>query len=196
MRIFQRMQVDWRPFFPMGNLFTVRELTIADMTTILMLQDVCFAAEEKMGQRHWTSKLDKYRLMSILVSGFILGLFDCQNKLVGYCGFYHLDPDQPVSYYAQKLKEFGIDFDLNRVAECKKPRIHPQYRGHRFGRDLLETGIKAIRCYYPEMQAAVLAIPAADEFSSRSFEQIGFKKTRGICLNRSGEERELFVRQF
>ncbi|MDO5561194.1 MAG: hypothetical protein Q4G02_00220 [bacterium] len=170
---------------------TIRELHIQDFDTILDLQNNhCIPREKELGQEDWSRQLNKNELMRILASGFILGAFEkSTGKLMGYAAFYHLDPEQPVSYYAKQLN--GYDQAL--VAELKKPRVHPDFRGHQLSKALILRGIEIIKTRFTQIQALVVALPMADIYSPTKFAMMSFEGTNITARNRAGKERRVYL---
>ena len=148
----------------------VRELQIQDFDDILDLQAKCLQREKELNQVGWSSEVTKNDLMRILVSGFILGAFALdknggEQNLVAYVAFYHLDSDQPISHYAKRINENLSAHEqlmLCEVAEMKKPRVHPDYRGHQLSKKLVQMGLATIYDDYPDVQGVVLSFPTAN----------------------------------
>lgn len=177
------------------GMLTLRELNIADFDELLTMQAQCLKKEEELQQVGWSSKLDKNMLMRILVSGFILGLFNEQKQLVGYLPVYHLDPDQPISHYAKQLSGQleTTCLNLKMIGEVKKPRVRPDYRGHHLGKILVKEALKIVAIYYPSVKAMVMSLPTLDLYSPLSFLSIGFEPTSIVTQNRAGEERKVYL---
>ncbi len=179
------------------EVLRLRELQIDDFEELLVMQEHCLLKERELQQAGWSSRLDKNMLMRILVSGFILGLFNQQGQLVAYLPVYHLDPEQPVSHYAKQLtdwKRIGEELDLRKVAELKKPRVRPDYRGHHLGKEMIKVATEIILSYYAETQAIVMSLPTADIYSPINFLAVGFKSTGIITHNRAGEDRMIYLK--
>lgn len=190
MRYFEKLpEVEVEVLF--GLRARIRELHIQDFDTILDMQNNhCIPEEKKLGQEDWSRQLDKNGLMRILVSGFILGAFEKSgDRLLAYTAFYHLDPEQPISYYARDLEKY----DKTRVGELKKPRVHPDFRGHQLSKALIMRGIEIIKTRFVEIQALVVALPAADSYAPAKFNMMSFERTNIVEYNRTNRERQVYL---